>query len=297
MESCPALRPSYFYGDAMKGNPYPVDLHAHSTCSDGALAPSAVVRLAVESGVKALALTDHDTVEGLAEARVVASDCGLELVDGVEISCWYGREIHVLAYFVDPDDPHLRATLAERKAARLERAHAMGDRLARLGAPIDVKKLIASAEGNVGRPHVARALLDAGHVRTFDEAFTRFLGRDAPGYVAPSRFESADAITLIHEWGGVAVLAHPGVEGIDDSLLRLVEMGLDGIEVVHPAHDEGQRRKYRRLAERYGLVATGGSDFHGPNESYRPGTCGVGLDTLEALQRRRPATRSPARAS
>jgi predicted metal-dependent phosphoesterase TrpH len=272
----------------MKGNPYPVDLHAHSTCSDGALAPAAVVRLAVDAGVKALALTDHDTIEGLPEARAAAADAGLQLIDGVEISCWYGREIHVLAYFVDPNDAHLRAVLADRKAARLERAHTMSDRLARLGAPIDVKKLLASAEGNIGRPHVARALLDAGHVRTFDEAFTRFLGRDAPAYVTPSRFETADAIALVHDCGGVAVLAHPGVEGIDDSLPRLVDMGLDGIEAVHPAHDEGQRRKYRRLAEKYGLVPTGGTDFHGPNESWRPGTCGVGFDTLEALERRRP---------
>jgi predicted metal-dependent phosphoesterase TrpH len=162
----------------------------------------------------------------------------------------------------------------------------MGDRLAALGAPIDVDRLLASTEGNIGRPHVARALMEAGHVRHFDDAFERFLGRGAPAYVPPSRFEAADAIALIHAAGGLAVLAHPGVEDIDDRLGTLVEMGLDGIETVHPAHDEGQRRHYRRLADRFGLVSTGGTDFHGPNESFRPGTCGVPAEALAALERR-----------
>jgi len=271
---------------------HPIDLHVHSTFSDGELTPLALVARAAALGVAGLALTDHDTVAGLIEAEIAATERGLAFIGGIELSARVdpsGREVHLLGYFVDPTRPQLRETLAGRRAARVRRLHAICARLAELDCPLDPEAILASARGNVGRPHVAQALISAGYARDTNDAFRRYLGRAGRAYVPAGRLAAHSAIELIHDAGGVAVFAHPGVESIDSAIADLTAAGLDGLEVAHPAHDEGQRARYRRLARENGLVGTGGSDFHHPTGSAEIGTCGVDRETLDALARRRPA--------
>lgn len=268
---------------------YTIDLHAHSTRSDGVLAPGDLVRRAAARGVRRLALTDHDTLEGLEEAHVAAADCDVEVIDGIEVSAWHGQEVHILGYFVSREDPRLGEVVDRQRKNRVERVHRIADRLARLGMTIDVEAVLASADGNVGRPHIARALVDAGHVPSFEAAFDRLLGSGAAAYVPASRLTASHAVRVIHDAGGAAVLAHPGVEQVDDDLPALVEAGLDGIEVDHPAHDAGTAARYAALAHRLGLVATGGSDFHRPGGRVDLGDHGVGEDALHALQARAAA--------
>ena len=265
---------------------YTIDLHAHSTRSDGVLAPAALVRRAAERGVKQLALTDHDTTAGLGEAHETGAECGVEIVDGIEVSAWHGQEVHILGYFVRRDDARLSEVVERQRINRLDRVQRIAERLARLGMTIDVDAVLASAHGNVGRPHIARALVDAGHVPSFDAAFDRLLGKGAAAYVPASRLTASHAVRVIHEAGGAAVLAHPGVEKIDADLTALVDAGLDGIEVHHPAHDAGTTAKYLSMTRRMGLVATGGSDFHRPGGHVDLGDRGVNEDALHALQAR-----------
>ncbi len=267
---------------------YTIDLHAHSTRSDGALTPTDLVERAASCGVRTLALTDHDTVEGLDEARNAGATWGVELVAGVEISAWLGREVHVLGYFIDDRAPGLSAVLDRQRNSRVQRVRDIGARLERLGLPIDADAVIASADGNVGRPHIARALVAAGHVPDTQAAFDRLLGGNGSAYVPASRLTAEYAVRIIHDAGGVAVLAHPGVEAVDDRIPGLVDAGLDGIEVEHPAHDAATANRYRGLAHRLGLVPTGGSDFHHPG-GHPLGAYGVDEAALSALAARRPA--------
>lgn len=272
---------------------FPVDLHVHSTFSDGTLSPHDLVAWARRCGLRRFALTDHDTTAGLAQARAAAAESGVEVIAGIELSAWHskeghGKEIHILGYFVDPDSPELQAVTERQRTARQQRAEQIGTRLAALGCPIDVDAIIAEVGGgNVGRPHIARALIDAGHVSSFDEAFSRFLAANGAAYVPASRLSATHAISLVHRAGGLAVLAHPGVEGIDDAIPELVRAGLDGIEADHPAHDASTAARYRRMAERLGVIATGGSDFHEARPGHGLGTFGIAADTYEALRARR----------
>jgi predicted metal-dependent phosphoesterase TrpH len=263
----------------------PVDLHSHSTASDGALSPADVVALAAERGVRHFALTDHDTTAGIAEATAAAHALGVELIPAIEISAWTGREIHILGYFIDPDHPRLRALTAQRGDERLARAAAMCERLAELGFPVELERVLARATGQVGRPHIAAELVAAGHCRDFSNAFDRLIGNDGPAYVESPRVTGPQAIAAIHAAGGVAALAHPGVGDPDLSgaLPTLAQAGLDAVEVAHPAHDRSARRNWRRLARAHGLLCTGGSDFHRPGGLY-PGDHGVEVDVLEALR-------------
>ena len=264
----------------------PIDLHCHSTFSDGVLDPAALARRAAAQGVTALALTDHDTVDGVGPASDAAAPLGLRLIPGIEISTWHTREIHVLGYFVDPAHARLRAVTARQRIARVERVREIAGRLAALGIPLDAV-LAQAGPGNVGRPHIATALLEGGHVRDRDDAFDRLLGAGKPAYVPASRLPASDAIALIHEAGGVAVLAHPGVENIDHALPDLARAGLDGLECAHPAHDAATTQRYRRLAQRNGLAPTGGSDFHHPYGAYDLGSFGLDADELATLEARR----------
>lgn len=242
------------------------DLHTHTRCSDGALAPAALVGRAAERGVHVLAVTDHDTVQGLADAAAAAETQGLVFVPGIELSVTEdGEEIHLLAYGIDPVCPALQEHLRAFRQARRERAWAMVDRLRDHGLVLNDDALAAEIESThaVGRPHVAAALVRSGHVETPSEAFDRYIGRDGPGYVAKPSVPAAEAIDLIHRAGGVSVLAHPGHWTSGRRIRRLVDKGLDGIEVTHPSHDPSLRRYYTRLAEGYDLLVTGGSDYHG----------------------------------
>jgi predicted metal-dependent phosphoesterase TrpH len=262
------------------------DLHTHSTCSDGVLAPSALVAAAAARGVQHLALTDHDTLAGVAEASTAAAALGIELIAGVELSVWHAREVHLLGYFVDPSDPALRVATEAQRRARIARVHLVCARLETLGAPIDPAAVLASADGNVGRPHIARALVAAGHARNFDDAFRRFLGADAAAYVPPERLDLAQGVRLIHGAGGVAVIAHPGVEGLAEQIPSMVAVGLDGVETEHPGHCPRTARRFRSIARAHDLVTTGGSDFHSPGAKADLGDLGVDQAQLDALRAR-----------
>jgi 3',5'-nucleoside bisphosphate phosphatase len=245
-----------------------IDLHVHTTASDGLLEPGAVVQAARAAGVDLLSITDHDTVDGLAEARSAAQACGLALVDGIELSAYWGKvEFHILGYFIDPADPALVQFLKSTREARHVRMHAMLSRLQAMGLGVAADAVFSRArEGNVGRPHLARALVERGFVKSTDEAFDRYLGNDRPAFVPRPDVSTADAIRVIRQAGGVASLAHPGLYNRDDALPDLMAAGLQAIEVYHPQHGFGKFAHYRSVAKRYRLLVTGGSDFHGASE-------------------------------
>lgn len=247
------------------------DLHMHSRCSDGTLEVEALVAAVHAAGVAVFALTDHDTLEGLARAERAARGFGLRLVPGVEVSTRRGEmELHILGYGFDPSHPGLGQALDAQRAARRGRIPQIIEKLQGLGLAIEVDDVYREAgQATPGRPHVARALIARGHVRDTDEAFRRYLGDAGPAQIRKSVPDPAAAIGWIHAAGGKAVWAHPLARPIQrpggfDLLLReLAAAGLDGVEEVHPGHEEGARRRIRRLARELGLRLTGGSDFHG----------------------------------
>ncbi len=245
-----------------------VDLHVHTNASDGLLAPGDLVRAVRAAQVEVFSVTDHDTVDALDEARRAAEAAGLTLVNGVELSAyWRAVEFHILGYFLDPAHAALRAFLDTTREARRTRLHAMLNRLHAMGMQIPPEEVLARARnGNVGRPHLARALVERGFVGSADEAFDRYLGTDRPAYVPRPDVSVGDAIPVIREAGGIASLAHPGLHDRDDAIPDLRAAGLAAIEVYHPKHAFGRARRYRRLAQEHGLLVTGGSDFHGINE-------------------------------
>ncbi|MBM3140513.1 MAG: PHP domain-containing protein [Chloroflexi bacterium] len=242
------------------------DFHCHSTASDGRLAPAEVVRLAAARGVRVLALTDHDTTAGLAEAGAEARRAtGFRLIPGVELSCDVpGNELHLLGLFIDPVDGALQARLERMRAERVERARRITAALEREGAPVHWARVQAIAgEASVGRPHVARALVEAGHVSTIEQAFDRFLARGQPAYVERERLDPAEAIALVRGARGLAVFAHPSFSDDHEAHAEtMARLGLAGLEVYYRDYDTAKVAGLRALAERFGLVPTGGSDFH-----------------------------------
>ena len=263
-----------------------VDLHAHTHFSDGQLAPDALVALARERGLAALGVTDHDAVDGIEPARAAAPR-GLEVVPGIEISSTLeGHDLHVLGYFLDAADARLRERLAAFREERRQRALAILARLRALGVGVEEAEVFAAAgPGVVGRPHVAHALVRAGHVPTLDAAFQRYLGPQGSAYVARPAFRSEDAIETIHAAGGAAVLAHPGM--LAPRLVELLaEAGLDGVEVWHPQHGPALVRRWREAARRLELVPSGGSDFHGVHRGAGLGDLPVPESTVARLRER-----------
>lgn len=265
-----------------------LELHAHTHFSDGTLSPAALVELAVERGLAALAVTDHDSVEGVAPA-IAAAAGRLEIVPGIEISSTLeGFDLHVLGYFVDAGSESLARRLAKFREERRERARAILDRLATLGAAVPAEEVFAAAgPGVVGRPHIAQALLRAGHVPSIEVAFQRFLGGRGSAFVPRPAFHSTEAVQVIREAGGAAVLAHPSL-----APRRLVEQlaaaGLAGLEVWHPQHGTAAQRQWREVARDLGLVASGGSDFHGPHRGAGLGEMPVPERVLDDLRARVP---------
>lgn len=248
-----------------------IDLHSHSSCSDGTDTPTALLRRAARLNIDVLALTDHDTAVGWGEAAAEAQRVGIEFVRGIEISTVYRRHsVHLLGYGVDPDQPELRDTLHRTREGRSDRLAVMLARLADLGMPLaedDVRRAQGAAPA-LGRPHVADALIEAGYVVDRQEAFDRFLGDDGPAYVARWSPQLADAIHLVHRAGGVAIIAHPWGRGSKDvltlpTLTELAALGLDGWEVDHHDHDESERAALGEHADRLHVLATGSSDYHG----------------------------------
>ncbi len=254
-----------------------IDLHLHTSASDGRSTPEALVAEARAAGCRTIAVTDHDTVAGVAAARASAAAAGIDCVAGVEITAVdEGRDVHVLGYFIDPEDAGLAAFLVERRAERHRRVAAMADRLAGLGVPIDARAVLSatSASGRaVGRPALARALVEAGHARDIADAFDRYLAEGCPGYVARAGVSAARAVDQIRRAGGVAALAHPGKLGRDDLVASMARAGMTAIEVFHPAHTVDDIARYQRMADSLGLCVTGGSDYHGPG-SGRAGDLG-----------------------
>jgi 3',5'-nucleoside bisphosphate phosphatase len=254
-----------------------IDLHTHTTASDGALAPAALIAAARAAGLRVLSITDHDSTSGYLEARDAADTAGIELVAGIEISAVAdGRDVHVLGYFMNTESDSLRAFLVTQREDRLRRIHEMRDRLAALGCPIDAEPILeAAARGrSVGRPQVAAALCAARHVRDRSEAFERFLEHGRPAYVPRRGASPEQVIAIIHDAGGLASLAHPGLYGRDDAIASYAAAGLDAIEATHADHDAAAEARYRHLARELRLLVTGGSDFHGGG-AYRVASLGV----------------------
>jgi len=245
-----------------------VDLHVHTTASDGLLGPVELVRAVRASQVEVFSVTDHDTVDGLDEAKGAADAADLALIAGIELSAHWGTvEFHILGYFIDPAHAALRALLHTTREARRARLHTMLSRLHAMGMRVPADDVLARAQnGNVGRPHLARALVERGFVGSADEAFDRYLGTGKPAYVPRPDVSVRDAIRVIREAGGIASLAHPGLHNRDEAIPDLVAVGLAAIEAYHPKHAFGRARRYRRIAQQHGLLITGGSDFHGVHE-------------------------------
>ena len=251
------------------------DLHCHSTRSDGLLTPSEVVRRAAARGVQALALTDHDEVVGLAEARVAAREASVQLVEGAELSVtWRDTTVHIVALGIDPENDLLAAGLASVRTSRDSRARRIGESLAASGIPDALEGALAyvTSERLISRTHFARHLIEAGHARDMKEAFKRFLTAGKPGYVPHTWAELSDALRWIHAAGGQAVIAHPGRYKLTNVELRALinafrDLGGDALEVVSPSHTPAQYAEFAALARAFGLKASCGSDFHGPGES------------------------------
>ncbi|MEE8170273.1 MAG: PHP domain-containing protein [Phycisphaerae bacterium] len=262
------------------------DLHMHSTASDGVYAPAHLMRLAARRGLSAVALTDHDTVAGLDEACRAAADAGIEFLTGVELACTMaGRMIHLLGYGFDSNDAALNASLQRIRSWRDERNRAILKRLSEIGKPLDSADYRAANGHAVGRPHIARAMVKAGYVRDERAAFAQYLGQGAAAFVPRQTLSAADGLTLIRQAGGRTSLAHPGQilfespPQRDTVIGRLVDLGLDAIEIYHPSHDDHQTRRFLELTGRYGLAITGGSDFHG-SAGAAPPPVAVGFSSL-----------------
>ncbi len=261
-----------------------IDLHTHSNFSDGTMTPTELVTLARHKKISALALTDHDTMAGTAEAIVAGAEMGVEIIPGIEISVLYNQiEYHVLGYWADPLDSPLATALSRLQGARAERNDKILEKLNALGIPVTAEELqLVSEQGQTGRPHIARILVQRGVVRTMTQAFDQFLKKGESAYVSRFAYSAAEAVALIRQAGGLAVLAHPAQN--DPELIRLpvvladlVEAGLDGIELYYPSHSHKVKKRMRALAAEHDLLLTGGSDYHG---EVRPGTTLAGAGNI-----------------
>lgn len=253
-----------------------IDLHVHSTASDGTLTPSEIIAMAVQFGLKAIAITDHDTLAGSAAAMAGGIPSTLHFLTGIEISAaappgfQVNGSVHILGYGIDPDDSALNSLLSRLKTARENRNPKIIARLNSLGMALNTEELAGIVgDAIAGRPHIAQLMMEKGLVASINEAFDRYLGKNKPGYVDKYRVPMADAINAIHAAGGIAVLAHPFLNDMTDPKLfegflqTLQSMGLGGIEAIYPDHPEAATAEYCRLARQYGLLITGGTDFHG----------------------------------
>lgn len=264
------------------------DLHVHTNASDGLLAPEKVIHLAKEIGLEAVAITDHDTTAAIGRAASTGKVAGVEVVPGIEISTeWQEEEIHILGYYLDYGLAWLQERLAKRREGRMRRAQTIVGRLRDLGLEIDWDRVLALAGGAaVGRPHIAMAMMEKDYVGSIEEAFRRYLDRGAPAYVPRTPLTPQQAVALIRAAGGVPVLAHPGLIRKRALVQELLATGVIGLEVFYPEHDEATVAWLLGLVSERGLIATGGSDFHGYEaQGYAPlGACRVPSETLVLLR-------------
>jgi 3',5'-nucleoside bisphosphate phosphatase len=269
-----------------------IDLHLHTTASDGAFSPAQIVQMALAAGLRAVAITDHDTMDGVDEAQAAAAGTGLAVIPGVEMSSDLPQgEAHILGYFLDAHNPDLVRLLATLRKARWDRAQRMVEKLGALGVPVSWDRVAAIANGGaVGRPHVARALIEAGHVSSVQDAFALYIGREGPAYVDRYKLTPEEVTRTVLQWGGLPLLAHPSfVVDLMALLPRLVSAGLVGMEAYYTGYSPEVTASLLRLARDNGLVGTGGSDFHGKSVVAGAvlGSVGVPYAVLEELQARR----------
>jgi predicted metal-dependent phosphoesterase TrpH len=259
----------------------------HSVHSDGEWVPADLIRAAARAGLHTVALTDHDTTEGVAEMQIAGNAAGIEVLSGIEMSTWLDGDVHMLGYGFDPTEPALAEVLVLAREGRYDRAVRMTERLADLDAPVTIEQVMAQASGAaVGRPHVARALVAAGYCGSLREAFDRWLGDGKPACVDKFRVEPTEAVKLLHDAGGVAVAAHPAAAGVTKKLDALVAAGLDGVEVMHTLHGPDEVASFGAYADANGLVKTGGSDFHGPRGGAAVGMVAIPDEWVDALRDR-----------
>jgi hypothetical protein len=274
-----------------------IDLHLHTTASDGRSTPVELVQEAVAAGITTLAVTDHDTVAAVPEVVAAAEAAGAVAVAGIEITAVHaGRDVHVLGYFVDPSSVALNEFLVRQRQDRRRRVLEIADRLDRLGVPIDRTTLTASASQpgkSLGRPLVAAALIAAGHVRDIPEAFDRYLAPGAPAFIERIGPPPSDVVQLIDDAGGLAAIAHPGKLKLDELIPPMVEAGMPAIEVFHSDHDAADVARYQDFAARFGLLVTGGSDYHGrgTGRAASLGRVGISEEAFAALADRARAKR------
>lgn len=268
-----------------------IDLHSHTTASDGQHAPRELVALAAEAGVTVLAVTDHDTVAGLAEAMEAARARGVELVPGIEVSAFVLRkEAHILGHFVQPDDADLARLATRLREEREQRMEAMVSKMRELGYPVTMRHVRdVAGDAQLGRPHLARVLVNQGWCLDVKDAFDRFLGSGRPGWVDRFRLDGADAIQLIRKAGGTATLAHPFASKMERyEILTLARAGLAGLEIPYSVQNPQVLQKYLALARELELVPTAGSDYHGPDVSpdSRLGSVGMAPEDFARLRAR-----------
>ena len=274
------------------------ELHCHTTASDGLYSPSALVRLARQRDIGWLAVTDHDTIDGHPEALAAGAEHGVRIIPGIEISSLSpAGEVHVLGYGVEPADDETRDRITRLRSSRESRARRILARLEALGKPVGFERVKALAgDAMIGRPFIAMAMVECGHVQTRQQAFDEYLAEGRPAFAPNDALTPEQAVELIHRAGGAAVVAHPGLYQGDASsmLLELNDRGLDGVEAFYPLHTPEQTRNYAAFASRHGLLVTGGSDFHGPqgDAELALGSIGLPPGALEALLARMAAIRS-----
>ncbi|KKM13097.1 hypothetical protein SY88_00645 [Clostridiales bacterium PH28_bin88] len=266
-----------------------VDLHVHTTASDGTLTPRQLLEEAARRGLKAVGITDHDTTSGLAEATKAAQAVGVEIVPGIELSTvWHDQEVHVLGYWLEYEQNWFQVVLQDLRQERVRRIEKIVKQLNNLGYHISLERVKEVAGGGaMGRPHVARVLMENGFVNNTGEAFRRLLAKGAPAYVPRQKLTPAESVRLIRRAKGVPVLAHPGLIGNENIVEELLIEGLEGIEVYYPEHSAKEQARFLELAERWHLVATGGSDFHGSDRASVGdlGSFGISCATLIKLKK------------
>lgn len=266
---------------------YEADLHCHTTASDGLLTPTELVRTAAELGIKGIGITDHDTIQGWKEAEEAGANYQIQILRGIELNTdWQGKEVHILGYEVDGSSRYLNDKLGRLRKAREQRMLEILDRLKMQGVDLSISEVQQFAQGeSIGRPHIAQALVERGYVSSIREGFDRYIGMGAPAYVPRYKLTPEEGIELVRAAHGVAVLAHPGVQRLEDGIPSWVEVGLQGIEVLHSEHNSDDERTFRALAKEFDLLTTGGSDFHG--EARKPGVklghWGVSLEVIQQI--------------
>jgi predicted metal-dependent phosphoesterase TrpH len=267
------------------------DLHVHTQASDGVESPEQIIINAMGAGLTGLAITDHDTIDGLEPAReyIEKNQLELDFIPGIELNTDFGKdEVHILGYFIDFHNEYLKRRLLEIRLQRYMRAEKIVDQLQLLGLHVSLEHVQRLAQGGlIGRPHIARALVQNSYVGSEDEAFHKYIDRGKPAYVPRYKFLPSEAIYLIQQAGGIAVLAHPGLIKDSEKINEIINMGIEGLEVYYPEHSPEQIFQFTRLAEKHNLLITGGSDFHGPGSSESRnmlGSTGIDEDMVDRIR-------------